>query len=158
MLYEIHSEALVRALLHWTRGNRAVAEELTQETMIRAWQNLDKLHRDPFSLRPWLMTVARRIAIDMLRSQGARPPEVPVARFEWSQEAPEQYTRVHDRAVIRSAVRRLPREQQEVLACVYIHGHTVPQAARILGVPEGTVKSRLHYALRAARASIDADA
>jgi RNA polymerase sigma-70 factor (ECF subfamily) len=156
VLYQIHSDHLVRTFLYWTYGDRQIAEDLMQETMMRAWQNLDKLYRDPALVRPWLMTVARRIAIDMLRARGARPTEVSDDASEWavSLEAPEPFGRVHDRCVIDAALDGLPKEQRAALLCVYILDQTVPQAARRLGVPEGTVKSRLHYALRALRASL----
>lgn len=152
-LYRIHSEALVRSLLYWTRGDRKTAEDLLQETMLRAWINRHKLRPDPASLRPWLMTVAQRIAIDMLRARAVRPVETAESWFDDIEEGSRAYARVNDRGVIRKALSRLSPDQRAVLAHVYILDLTVPQTARRLGVPEGTVKSRLHYALRAARAS-----
>ena len=157
MLYRIHAEPLVRALLYWTGGDRQTAEDLMQETMLRAWRNLDKLDADPTRLRPWLMTVARRIAISMLRARSARPAETMADWSEWEFEASESYARVHDRGVIRAALSGLPPSQQAVLVHVYVLDHTILQTARLLGVPEGTVKSRLYYALRAVRASFDAE-
>ena len=154
VLYQIHAESLVRAFLYWTYGDRQIAEDLMQETMMRAWRNLDKLDRDPVALRPWLMTVARRIAIDMIRARGSRPPETMDSRAAWAMEAPEPFGRVHDRGVIRAALSGLSEDQRTVLVHVYVFDQTVPQVARELGVPEGTVKSRLHYALRASRASL----
>ena len=158
VLYQIHSEALVRSFLYWTYGDRQIAEDLMQETMLRAWRNLDKLDRDPVALRPWLMTVARRIAIDMLRAKGARPAEVADNWSEWLVEAPEPFGPVHDRRVIEAVLRELSEEQRTVLVHVYIFDKTVPQTARELDIPEGTVKSRLHYALRALRASLSTPA
>lgn len=158
VLYQIHSESLVRALLHWTRGDRQIAEDLMQETMLRAWRNLDKLDRDPVELRPWLMTVARRIAIDMFRARAIRPLETGEGWFDWVLEVPEPYEpfeRVHDRSVIRAVLAGLSGDQRAVLVHVYILDQTVPQTARRLGIPEGTAKSRLHYALRALRAALD---
>ena len=157
MLYQIHSESLVRAFLYWTYGDRQSAEDLMQETMMRAWRNLDKLDRDPVSLRPWLMTVARRIAIDMIRARSSRPVQVADNWSEWAVEAPEPFGRVHDRSVIGQVLGELSEEQRTVLVHVYIFDRTVPQIARELGIPEGTVKSRLHYALRALRASVGAE-
>jgi RNA polymerase sigma-70 factor (ECF subfamily) len=154
VLYQVHAESLVRAFLYWTYGDRQIAEDLMQETMVRAWRNLDKLDRDPVALRPWLMTVARRIAIDMLRAKSARPTEVADNWSEWSVEAPEPFGRVHDRRVIEAVLRELSEEQRTVLVHIHILDKTVPQTARELGIPEGTVKSRLHYALRALRASL----
>ena len=158
VLYQIHSEALVRALLYWTSGDRQIAEDLMQETMLRAWRNLDKLDADPVSLRPWLMTVARRIAISMLRARAARPAEAAEGWSGWEGETPEPYARVHDRGVIRVALSGLSIAQRTVLVYVYILDKSVPQTARLLGIPEGTVKSRLHYALRELHTSLGAEA
>jgi RNA polymerase sigma-70 factor (ECF subfamily) len=158
VLCQVHSESLVRTFLYWTYGDRQVAEDLMQETMLRAWRNLDKLDRDPVSLRPWLMTVARRIAIDMIRARSSRPVQVADNWSEWVVEAPESFGRVHDRSVVRQLLRELSEEQRTVLVHIHIYDRTVPQVARELGIPEGTVKSRLHYALRALRTSLEAEA
>lgn len=161
VLYQIHSEALVRALLYWTNGDRQIAEDLMQETMLRAWRNLDKLHADPVSLRPWLMTVARRVAISMLRARAVRPAEAVEATEGWTGwdggGTTEPYTRVHDRGVIRAALGSLSAAHRTVLVHVYVFDRTVSETARLLGVPEGTVKSRLHYGLRTIRASFNAE-
>jgi RNA polymerase sigma-70 factor (ECF subfamily) len=156
MVYKAHAGALLGTLLRWTCGDRPAAEDLLQETMLRAWRNLDTLNPDTAALRSWLMTVARRIAIDALRARTARPPETaadPLERVAVSGEPFEQYV---NRQVIRDALAGLSAEHRAALTHVYFLDQTVPQAARQLGVPEGTVKSRLHYALRAVRAAIEA--
>src|SRR5262245_54749350 len=67
-LYHAHAHALRRFLLGVTFGEQQTAEDLLQETFLRAWRNLDQLAPDVASLRPWLFTVARRIAIDVARA------------------------------------------------------------------------------------------
>ena len=158
VIYRIHADSLARTFLRWTYGDRQAAEDLLQETMVRAWRNLDKLDRDPVSLRPWLITVARRIAIDVSRARAARPREVLDDCLERLVEAPELFGRVHDRDAIEKALRGLSEERRAALVHVYIFDQTVPQAARSLGIPEGTLKSRLHYALRTLRAALGAEA
>lgn len=155
VLYEIHSDALVRAFLHWTRGDRQAAEDLMQETMLRAWRNLDKLYTDPVALRPWLLTVGRRIAIDTLRARAARPAETMGDSFE-RMLSPEPYGRILDRSIIRELLSGLSVDHRTALIHVYVHDLTVPQTALVLGIPEGTVKSRLHNALRSLRAALAA--
>jgi RNA polymerase sigma-70 factor (ECF subfamily) len=158
ILYQVHADALVRALLHWTKGDRQAAEDLMQETMLRAWRNLDALYADPVSLRPWLITVSRRIAIDSLRARAARPVETASDdSFEWLV-APDPFEQVLNRELIHKLLAGLSAEHRNVLLHVYIHDLTVPQTARILGVPEGTVKSRLHSARAAVRAGFAAPA
>ena len=152
-LYEIHADALVRAFLHWTCGDRQAAEDLMQETMLRAWRNLDKLYADPVALRPWLLTVGRRIAIDALRARAARPAETTGDSFE-RMLSPEPYGRILDRSIIRELLSGLSVEHRTALVHVYVHDLTVPQTALVLGIPEGTVKSRLHNALRSLREAL----
>src|SRR6266568_4535367 len=76
VLYQIHAESLVSACQAWANGDQHVAEDLVQETMVRAWLNLEKFECDPGALRPWLMTVARRVAIDAFRARSVRAPEI----------------------------------------------------------------------------------
>src|SRR3569832_2070706 len=76
MLYEEHAEPLLMFVLRLTGGDHQRAEDIVQETLLRAWRNAHKLGTEPgTSLRPWLVTVARRIAIDDHRSASARPAE-----------------------------------------------------------------------------------
>src|SRR5262245_53158619 len=75
-LYRAHAAPLYRFLLRITFGDSHAAEDLMQETLLRAWRNLDSLHTDVDSVRPWLFTVGRRIAIDAARARSARPVEV----------------------------------------------------------------------------------
>jgi len=151
-IYDLHADALIRCLLHWTKGDRQVAEDLMQETMLRAWRNLDGLHADPVALRPWLTTVGRRVAIDALRARAVRPDETADDGAEGLCGHVEPYDRVLDRDAIGRLLAGLSVDHRTVLMHVYVHDLTVPQTARVLGIPEGTVKSRLHNALRAARA------
>lgn len=154
LLYEVNEAALMRSLVGWTCGDRQAAEDLVQETMLRAWRNLHVLHEDPRSVRPWLLTVSRRLAIDLLRARAARPTEVEDTPLEWIPETAEPYEQVLDRAVLRDALAGLSATHRTVLTQVYILHRPVRQAAQVLGVPEGTVKSRTHNALRALREAL----
>src|SRR5829696_4522413 len=64
------------AALRLTNGDRARAEDIVQETLLRAWRNLEVLDDDVRPVRPWLFTVAQRLAIDAHRARRARPAEV----------------------------------------------------------------------------------
>jgi RNA polymerase sigma-70 factor (ECF subfamily) len=119
--------------------DRASAQDVVQETLLRASRNAAVVERASGSPRGWLFTVARRIVIDQWRSASRRPevltnhvPEQPVE---------DTAQRTVDRQLVRSALRTLPIEHR--------------QAADALGVPRGTVKSRTHYALHALRQAID---
>jgi RNA polymerase sigma-70 factor (ECF subfamily) len=151
-LYAAHGPALLRTISGWTRGDREAAEDLLQETMLRAWRNLDTL--DERSIRPWLMTVARRLAIDASRSRAARPTECgdePLGHIAARQDHVEQ---VLDRAVLSRALAGLSGPQRAVLFHVYYLHSTMRQTAETLGIPEGTVKTRTRHALRALRTDL----
>jgi RNA polymerase sigma-70 factor, ECF subfamily len=150
-LYEVNASSLMRTTLGWTRGDRQAAEDLVQETMLRAWRNLDTLHDDPRTVRPWLLTVSRRLAIDSLRARAIRPVEVEDESLAWIAGVAEPFEQVLDREVLREALHDLSAVHRATLVQVYFLNRSVRQAAQVLGVPEGTVKSRTYNALRALR-------
>src|SRR5437868_10498820 len=75
-LYREHAGPLLAYVLRLVAGDRHRAEDVVQETLLRAWRNTEQLNRATGSLRPWLVTVARRIVIDGHRSRRSRPREV----------------------------------------------------------------------------------
>ena len=154
MIYDVNKTTLMRSLLGWTQGDRAAAEDLVQETMLRAWRHLDVLPDDPRSVRPWLLTVSRRLAIDMLRARSSRPTEVEDDPLESMPVAAEPLEQVLDRQVLRTALAGLSATHRAVLTQVYFLHRPVRHAAEVLNVPEGTVKSRTHNALRALREAL----
>ena len=153
-LYDLYAEALVKFLLRLTLGNRQAAEDMLQETLLRAWQNLDKLPEDLGSLRGWLFTVARRVAIDAGRAKMARPVEVTMTDRVREPVGPDLAEHVAAAQTIREALHRLSPDHRSVLVELYYRGSSTAEAARRLGVAEGTVKSRAHYALRSLSAMI----
>jgi RNA polymerase sigma-70 factor (ECF subfamily) len=154
-LYEANATALLRTMLVWTRGDRQAAEDLLQETMLRAWQNLPRLHDNPRTVRPWLLTVGRRLSIDTMRARNARPTEVDDAPLARVPAEGEGYEQVLTRQVLKNPLAGLSQAHRDVLAQVYFRQRSVREAAQVLGVPEGTVKSRTYHALRALRDALD---
>src|SRR6476661_8287739 len=146
-LHAEHGDALFAHALRLTGGDRQRAEDLVQETMLRAWQHPEALDPTRGSVRAWLFTTARRLAIDAWRRQSARVGEVIT-------DAPPESPQVDDteRAVetwiISDALAKLTPQHREVLVECYYQGRSVAEAADRLGVPAGTVKSRTYYALR----------
>lgn len=151
-LHEVHAAPLHRFLLRLTLGDRQAAEDLLQETFLRAWRNLDRMPTEAESTRRWLFTVARRIAIDAARSRQVRPVEVGAVSITELATEDDHADRVVAVEVVRDALRRLSPRHRQVLLEVYVRERSTRQAAEILGIPEGTVKSRTHHALRALRA------
>jgi RNA polymerase sigma-70 factor (ECF subfamily) len=152
-LHDEHAAALWRYCLRLTGADRARAEEVVQETLLRAWRNFPVLDDSHGSVRAWLFTVARNIVIDDWRTKRSRS-EVPVAQLPEVGE-PDHTDQLLLSWVVADALTKLSTEHQAVLRECYFRGVSVAEAARHLGVPEGTVKSRTHYALHALRLALE---
>ena len=154
-LYAEHGPALLRLATALTGGDRGRAEDLVQETMLRAWThraNLDIQHRSP---RAWLITVAKRLAVDAHRARRARPAEVELDEH-LALAGGERADASIDEVGVRAAIAALPGPQRQVLAEVYYRDRSVAETARILQIPLGTVKSRTFDGLRALRRALAA--
>jgi RNA polymerase sigma-70 factor (ECF subfamily) len=148
-LHDQYAAALWSFVVRLTGGDRARAQDVVQETMLRAWRKPSVLDQEQGSARAWLFTVARRIVVDEWRSARSRH-EVSV------DEPPEgvtgdQVDAMLDEWVVAEALDRLTPEHREVIVECYYRGRSTAEAAEVLRIPVGTVKSRGHYALRALR-------
>jgi len=153
LMIELHSEharALWAFALHLTGGDRARAEDVVQETLLRAWRDRTVLDSSTARARAWLFTVARRLVIDEWRSSRSRR-EVLAAETPEPLDAPSPTDGLLEAWLVSDALARLSAEHRQVVVLCYFGGRSVAEAARELGVPEGTVKSRTHYALRSLR-------
>lgn len=148
-----HGRSLLRLLVRLTHGERQTAEDLVQETLLRAWLHVDDLPTETERERRWLFTVARRLVIDTMRSRRVRPVETPMQELIWLKSTDSAEAVVATDAM-RHAYRNLSPAHQTILTSLYVEGWTTSEAAKRLGVPTGTVKSRAHYALRALRTAM----
>jgi RNA polymerase sigma-70 factor (ECF subfamily) len=131
-------------------GDTAWAEDVVQETFIRAWGHIERLGPGFGSVNGWLRRVAHNIAMDGHRRRRTRPTEVGLDHPDVANhDDPAEH--IHQVMVIHSLLDSLWPEHRAVLIEVYLQDRTAAQAAQVLGVPVGTVKSRLHYALRTLR-------
>ncbi|MFD0481259.1 sigma-70 family RNA polymerase sigma factor [Kineococcus sp. GCM10028916] len=143
-LHDEHAGALWGYVVSLT-GDRVSAHDVVQETLLRAWRHPESLDPERGSTRAWLFTVARRLVIDDWRSARNRRESVHA-------EVPDRVVvdeseQVLQQWVVAQALTRLSAEHRAVLRECYFQGRSVAEASRALGIPEGTVKSRTHYAL-----------
>jgi len=153
-LYDAHAAPMRRYVISLT-GDASGAEDVVQETLLRAWRTPRILADDPARTRAWMLTVARRIVIDEARSARRRHEETTEELPEPAVSAEvDEIDRLFEAILIEEALASLTREHRAAIVKVYYGGASVAQAAADLDVPEGTVKSRLHYGLRALRLAL----
>jgi RNA polymerase sigma-70 factor (ECF subfamily) len=153
-LYDEHAAALWRYASSLT-GDRVRAQDVVQETLLRAWQHPEVVNDSERSPRSWLFTVARNMIIDESRSARFRREVSTLDDVGALEDAcPDEVNAALDRLLIGDALARLTPEHREVVQRSYFKGWTTAQIAADLRIAEGTVKSRLHYALRALRLAL----
>jgi RNA polymerase sigma-70 factor (ECF subfamily) len=148
-LYQAHGSVILSFLIRLTRGDQHAAEDMLQECLVRAWRHAEARTPTGEWSRAWLFTVARRIAIDRARAARTRPGEFSDERLAERPEPDDSFERLIDRNEVHAAIAALPERLRSVLIEIYFRDHSVAEAAQVLGVPSGTVKSRTYYALRA---------
>ncbi|WP_129784796.1 MULTISPECIES: sigma-70 family RNA polymerase sigma factor [Promicromonospora] len=149
-VHDTHAGALYRYVVRRT-GDEEEARDVVQETLLRAWRHPEVLERSEEHVRAWLFTVARNLVVDHLRS--AR------RNREHTGHVPDREERDATQAVLDSwlvadALVSLSPAHRAVVVGAYYGGRSVAELATELGIAPGTVKSRLHYGLRALRLAL----
>jgi RNA polymerase sigma-70 factor (ECF subfamily) len=152
-LHDQHAHALWTYVVGLTNGDHGRAQDVVQETLLRAWRNPAVLEQTRGSGRGWLFTVAKRIVIDEWRA-ASRRPRVVTDQIPQQAVVADVQQQVVDRQLVLAALRTLSIEHRQVLLECYFRGASVAEAAQTLGVPPGTIKSRTHYALHALRKAL----
>ena len=153
--YAAHGGELYRFAVR-SLGDQGLAEEAVQTTYLRAWRNAARFDNDLGSLRTWLFAIIRNVIIDLARARRVRPATVSSDVDLASTAHP---TDDIDQALlswqVEEALRRLSADHRTVLVETYFRARPHEQVACDLGIPVGTVKSRVYYALRALRLALE---
>jgi RNA polymerase sigma-70 factor (ECF subfamily) len=148
--YAAHASELYGFALR-SLGDSGLAEEAVQETFVRAWRAGDRFDPQIGSLRTWLFAILRNVVIDLGRARAARP-RVAEGGIEPSVEPLEEVLLSWQ---VEEAMRRLGEDHRRVLVETHYRGRPYAEVAAELGVPEGTIKSRVYYGLRALRVVLE---
>ena len=155
--YREHGPELYRFVLRGL-GDSGAAQDVVQETFVRAWRAGERFDPELSSLRGWLFAIARNAMVDHRRAAAARP---------WQQAlidpvAPEADTAIADPIdgllrtwVVQEALQRLSAPHRTVIVETYLKGRSYEDVAAELTIPVGTVRSRVFYGLKALRVVMD---
>jgi RNA polymerase sigma-70 factor (ECF subfamily) len=156
--YAAHGAELYRFALR-ALGDDGAAQDVVQETFLRAWKAADRYDSGLSSLRVWLFAIARNVVVDQARRRAtASWPLVP-ADGDVVEAAldpvPDETDRVLATWLVEAALGKLSDEHRQVLVETYLRGRSYEEVAAERGVPVGTLRSRTFYALKALRVAMD---
>jgi RNA polymerase sigma-70 factor (ECF subfamily) len=144
-----YRQPLIGFVLPLVNGDLQAAEDVVQETLIKGWQHSTELR--PEQAGSWLHAVARNIAISTYhRRRKARPPEIPFDE-ETVPLKDDGHDRMLDSLLVASALNSISDDHRTVISELFYQRRSVAEVAALLDIPEGTVRSRCFYALRALR-------
>jgi RNA polymerase sigma-70 factor (ECF subfamily) len=159
VLYDRHG-GVAFSLAYRIVGDRAAAEEVTQEAFISVWRSGARFDAARGSVRSWLLSVVRNRAIDFLRSKAGKAPKLDFDDESVLEQRPAQ-ERTEEEALrretageVRGALDKLPGEQAKVIQLAYFGGFSHSEIAGILGLPMGTVKGRMRLGLEKIRGEL----
>ena len=153
-LYTEHYAVLLSFISRYLQ-DRHRAEDLVQETLLRAWRHIDHLEPDPARTRSYLLTIARNVVTNAWRAEQRRPHLVADDAAVEAVPSADNVDQLVEGWLVAEALERLSADHRAVVHAMYYEGQTVADAARKLSVPEGTVKSRAYYAVRALRQAFE---
>ena len=149
--YEAHSGELYGFALR-SLGDAGLAEEAVQETFVRAWRAGARYDPELGSLRTWLFAILRNVVIDLGRARSSRPVPTDLEPPDVGHEPLEDLLLSWQ---VEEALRRIGETHRQILVETHLRGRSYAEVAGELGIPEGTVKSRVYYGLRALRNALE---
>jgi RNA polymerase sigma-70 factor (ECF subfamily) len=159
VFYDRHGGAAY-SLAYRIVGERAVAEDVTQEAFISIWRSGARFDQARGSVRSWMLSIVRNRAIDVLRSKAGRAPKLSfdddaILEARPSEEfTDEEALRRETAQELRGALGELPNDQSKVIELAYFAGFSHSEIAEVLGVPLGTVKGRMRLGLEKIRGQL----
>ena len=153
-LYTKHYAVLLGFICRYVQ-DRYKAEDLVQETLLRARRNIDRLDTEPGRTRSYLLAIGRNVVTNAWRAEQCRPRMVTDEAAVAAVPSADTVNQLVEGWLIGEALKRISRDHQAVVRTIYYEGRSVADAARQLSVPEGTVKSRAYDAVRALRTAFE---
>jgi RNA polymerase sigma-70 factor (ECF subfamily) len=151
-LHDVYAGPLYVFAYRRLRDSQA-AEEVVQDTLVRAWRSRDRYDEARGPVAAWLFTIARNLVIDRAR-RGAARPQLSALPTGLTAEV-DEIDRMLETWQVADALSGLSVAHREAILACHYRGHTVTEAAALLDVPDGTGKSRLYYGLRALRLRLE---
>lgn len=152
--YAAHGGELYR-LANRSLSDGMLAEEAVQETFLRAWRAAERFDPDLGSLRTWLFAIARNVIIDLSRARAVRP-EVTGETGETGEEpGDDPIEQAMQSWLVEEALGRISGDHRKAIVETYFRGRPYGEVAEELGVPEGTLRSRVFYGLKSLRLTLE---
>lgn len=156
--YRLYGAEVYRFVLRGL-GDPGAAQDVTQETFLKAWRNADSYDPSRASQRAWIFGIARNTMIDHSRAARARPWQSALVEPPHAQElagvTPDAAQRLLDAVVLEEGMRRLAEHHREAIVETHLRDRPYDEVAAELGIPVGTLRSRVFYGLRALREALD---
>ena len=156
VFYDRHG-GVAYSLAYRIVGEKAAAEDVTQEAFISIWKSGARFDRGRGSVRSWMLSIVRNRAIDALRSRAGKAPKLSFDDDAILEQRPseeltdDEAMRRETASELRGALGELPGEQSKVIELAYFGGFSQSEISRMLGVPLGTVKGRMRLGLEKIR-------
>ena len=159
VFYDRHG-GVAYSLAYRIVGEKAAAEDVTQEAFISIWRSGARFDRARGSVRSWMLSIVRNRAIDALRSRAGKAPKLTFDDDAVLEQRPsgelteDEAMRRETATEIKGALGELPGAQSKVIELAYFGGFSQSEIARMLGVPLGTVKGRMRLGLEKIRGEL----
>jgi RNA polymerase sigma-70 factor (ECF subfamily) len=159
VFYDRHG-GVAYSLAYRIVGEKAAAEDVTQEAFISIWKSGARFDRARGSVRSWMLSIVRNRAIDALRSRAGKAPKLTFDDDAILEQRPseeltdDEAMRRETATELRGALGELPGEQSKVIELAYFGGFSQSEISRMLGVPLGTVKGRMRLGLEKIRGEL----